>query len=241
MTVSQPYEDGYKAWEVSRLKPAQTMCCLITLFDIPATLLIQQKEQLNGKWLSYFSLQAVKQTLKCTATDVLRQTFGFQWIARKRGTVNFKNKLYISIAIISLFQCCSLLKMTRLQLYGHETQQACALHFFLSSKVISESSEALLCKEMRVKRGKIDVQAARASHQKEVSLHACAAGRSKRLRHRLRCIKLTETIYLLLCLRWRDALLFIKPRTIRRDAPIVSPYALLCLSIICLSPTHLQT
>lgn len=84
-----------------------------------------------------------------------------------------------------------------------ETKPSRHVHFtfFLSIKIISESSKALLCKENGVKKGKIDVQAARASHQKEVSLHACAAGCSKRLRHWLPCIKLTETIYLLLCIR----------------------------------------
>lgn len=61
-------------------------------------------------------------------------------------------------------------------------QQACALHFFLSIKVISESSEALLCQERRVKRGEIDGWATRASHVKKVSLHVCAGGHNNRLR-----------------------------------------------------------
>lgn len=100
--------------------------------------------------------------------------------------------------------------------------------FFLSIKVISESSEALVCKERRVKRGEIDSWAVRASHQK-VSLHVCTAGLSNRLRpsegSRLPHVKL-------------DALLIIKTCTIRSDTPIFSPIALLYLSIFCLSTTH---
>lgn len=54
--------------------------------------------------------------------------------------------------------------------HTHITQQACAIQFFLSIKVISKSSEALLCQERRVKRGESDGWAERASHQEKVSL-----------------------------------------------------------------------
>lgn len=65
-------------------------------------------------------------------------------------------------------------------------QQACALQFFLSIKVISESFEALLCQERRVKRGEIDGWAARARHQRKVKarmsllLDAVTGGDSQR-------------------------------------------------------------
>lgn len=79
----------------------------------------------------------------------------------------------------------------------HITQQVCAFHFFLSIKVISESSQALLCQKRGVKRGEIDGRAVRASHQEKVRLRVCAAGRNNSPRQsqgsRQPHVKLTET------------------------------------------------
>ena len=67
-------------------------------------------------------------------------------------------------------------------------QQPCAFQCFPSIKVISESFEALLCQERRVKRGEIDGLGSESKASEEgQSLHVSAAGRSNRPRQSEGC------------------------------------------------------
>lgn len=106
--------------------------------------------------------------------------------------------LYLLSPSFSALTGCprSLLKTMSLQVKRHiNQQQACTLHFILSIKVTSESFEALLYQERKVKRGEIDGWAARARHQRKVKAYMSVLLDRPRQSEgsRLPQVKLTET------------------------------------------------